>query len=103
MVVGGWEAEGAAEGALLGAGAGARRFAETQDPKSLLRAAFRSWFHLPNDLCALKADELLEGSSTAFVPCAQANSTTPVPLRTYSDSSLAIHDVQRLQSAFNLQ
>lgn len=49
------------------------RLLETQALKFGLRAAFKSWVHLPKSWCTGKSEVLLEGVATAPPPRAQAN------------------------------
>ena len=59
---------GAATALLLSAAAADKRLLETQVSKFGLRAAFKSWFHLPNPWWTLKAEALFDGCATAVVP-----------------------------------
>ena len=90
------------DGAAGAAGA-VSRLVLTSESKLSMRAAPRSWVHLPHAWWTLKAESFRVESSTWETPYAQANCVVPVPLSACRVSSLFCHPVHPLHSALTVQ
>jgi hypothetical protein len=82
---------------------GASTLLATQLSKFAFRAAFKSWFQVPNLACTPKFEALFAGCETGDVPYAKANVVAPVAFSVAISPSLPCHCVQPLQRAIIVQ